>query len=63
MEKTAELIVQRLRILSSNTVLSEGAKNIADEAAELIVTQDKVIQSMREAHKELYRQITRNTDG
>ena len=62
MDRTTELVVQRLNILASNTILTEAVKNIAINAADIIKKQAQEIDDLRIQTSLLYADIARKEE-
>ena len=62
MDKTTELVVQRLNILASNTILTEAVKGIAISAADIIKKQAQEIDDLRSQCNLLYAEIARKEE-
>ena len=62
MDRETEIVVQRLNILASNTILTEAVKNIAINAADIIKKQAQEIDDLRNQTTLLYAEIARKED-
>ena len=62
MDKATELIVQRLNIIASNTILTNAVKDIAINAADIIKKQAQEIDELKNQVSLLYAEIARKED-
>ena len=62
MDRATEIVVQRLNIIASNTILTEAVKNIAINAADIIKKQAQEIDDLRSQTSLLYAEIARKED-